>query len=248
MRERVTAAALALALLGYSNGLAIRALRRGAVADAAYVRSNGPFLVVLVGALAAVRGVGPDGLLREAGVQRAGGGRSLVGGPLVGGLLATPALLFFARPVVLRQPLVYDPIAGLSRGALRRRIWLELPLTVALFEEIAFRGLLDQAWRRAGWPQPGLATSLAFAGWHWAVSVDTMRRTNIAAQATRVPRVLRRHANAVGVGGGLLATAVVGLALTALRRWCGGNLLGPVLAHWIADALLVLALHRRREP
>ncbi len=248
MRERIEAAALAAALVGYSNGLAIRAMRRGAVADESYTRSNGPFLAVLIAALAVVRGVGPGRLLHEAGLQRAGWQRSLVAGPLLGALLATPALIFFARPLVLEQPLEYDPIADLSPRAFRRRIWLELPLTVALFEEIVFRGLLDTAWRRARRPQPALATSLTFAAWHWAVSVDTMRRTNIAAQATRVPLLLRRHANALSVGGGMMATGVVGLALSALRRWCGGNLLGPVLAHWIADALLVAALRRKREP
>jgi membrane protease YdiL (CAAX protease family) len=244
---RIEALALAAALIGYSNGLALWTMRQGRAADEGYRGGNLPFLALLVGAVAAWRGVGPRVVLREAGMRRPGG-RDLLGGLLLGGLLALPGMIFFARPVVLREPLHYDPIAGMSAGAFRRRIWLELPLLVALFEELAFRGLLHEAWRRAGWARgAGAATTATFAAWHWAVTVDTMRRTNIAAEVTRVPRLLRRHANAVGVAGGLAATAVAGGAFTALRAGTGGRMAGPILAHWIADALLVAALHRQNS-
>ena len=53
-------------------------------------------------------------------------------------------------------------------------------------------------------------------------------------------------ATVAGVAGGLLSTAVAGVAFSALRAWTGGRLIGPILAHWTADALLVAALYRQK--
>jgi membrane protease YdiL (CAAX protease family) len=244
---RRDAVALTVAALAYSNGLAILAMRRGRIADQAYRWTNPVFLLVLLGTLARARGTGVRDLLREAGVQRAGWPLALGGGLVLGGVLAAPALIFFARPLVLNSPLEYGPIRGLSRRAFWVRVLIELPVGVAVFEELLFRGLLWEAWARAASePVAWTASSAAFAGWHCAVGVDTMRRTNIGAAATPLPRPLRRHANTLGVLGGMISTGVAGLLLGWLRIRARGNLLGPALAHWIADALLVAALRRGR--
>jgi membrane protease YdiL (CAAX protease family) len=244
---RREAVILTLVALGYSNGLAILAMRRNRVADQAYRWTNPVFLVALLITLARVRRTSVPRLLREAGVQRAGWPVALGGGLVLGGVLAAPALVFFARPLVLDSPLEYGPIGGLSRRAFWLRVLIELPLGVALFEELLFRGLLWEAWARAAsQPVAWAASSAVFAWWHCAVGVDTMRRTNIGVAATRLPRPLRRHANMLGVLGGMLSTGVAGMLLGWLRTRGRGNLLGPALAHWIADALIVAALRRGR--
>ena len=244
---RREAVILTVVALGYSNGLAILAMRRGRIADQAYRWTNPVFLLALLVTLARVRRTSVRRLLRESGVQRAGWPVALGGGVLLGGVLAAPALVFFARPLVLDAPLEYGPIGDLSRRAFWVRVLVELPVGVALFEELLFRGLLWAAWAHATSPPVAWgASSAAFAGWHCAVGVDTMRRTNIGAAATRLPRPLRRHANTLGVLGGMLSPGVAGFLLGWLRTRGRGNLLGPALAHWIADALIVAALRRRR--
>jgi membrane protease YdiL (CAAX protease family) len=242
---RREAVVLTLVALAYSNGLAILAMRRGRLADQAYRWTNPVFLAVLLVALPRARRTSVRALLREAGVQRAGWPVAVGGGVILGGVLAAPALVFFARPLVLDSPLEYAPIRGLSRRAFWLRVLVELPVGVALFEEVLFRGLLWEAWARAASePVAWVASSAVFAGWHCAVGVDTMRRTNIAAAATPLPRPLRRHAHTLGVLGGMLSTGVAGVLLGGLRIRARGNLLGPALAHWIADALIVAALRR----
>ncbi|HUS15094.1 MAG TPA: CPBP family intramembrane glutamic endopeptidase [Chloroflexia bacterium] len=244
---RREAVALTVAVLVYSNGLAVRAMRRGSVADQAYSRTNPLFLLTVLCVLARMRRVPVVAVLRQAGLQREGLAAAFLGGTLTGLVLALPPLLFFLRPVVLNAPLEYAPIAHLTPAALRRRVWIELPLAVALFEELVFRGLLFESWRRAAGSRAGhVATALAFAGWHGMVGVDTMRRTNLGEAADpRLPAMVRRHANLLGVLGGVAATGAAGAIFGGLRDRCRGNLLGPVLAHWITDAVMVLVLHRR---
>jgi membrane protease YdiL (CAAX protease family) len=245
-RPRRRACALTLALLAYSNGLAVLAMRRGTSADLAFQWTNPPFLLLILLALMRARGEGLRATLRRAGYQRASAARALAGGAAVGALLAGPPLLFFARPLILDGPLEYDPIGSLTPRAFRRRVLLELSLGVALFEETVFRGLLFDAWREVAPARVAHGiTAATFAGWHLGVSVDTMRRTNIAASATRLPAPVRARANGLAALGGMLSTAVAGLLFGATRAWGRGNIAGPALAHWIVDALMVVAIYRR---
>ena len=243
------AAGLTLVLLAYSNGSAWWAMRRGDDPAVIY-RWGTPLLtaMLLLGTLLFGR-VRPGRLLRAVGLQGAGSGRALVGGLAAGAALAGPPLLFFARPMVLDTPLEYGAITDLSPAAFRRHIFRDLALGVALNEELLFRGLLQAAWTRAAGPRGALVlSSLAFGGWHLTVTLDTLRNTNIAAAATPLPAVLRPHAHTLGVIGGVLATAIAGGIFSGLRTWARGNLLAPILAHWLVDALMVVALYRRSHP
>src|SRR5690348_3768905 len=112
---RREAVILTVVALGYSNGLAILAMKRCRVAVQAYRWTNQVFQVAFLITLARVRRTSVRRLLREAGVQRAGWSVALGGGLVLGGVLAAPALVFFARPLVLDSPLEYGPIGGLSR-------------------------------------------------------------------------------------------------------------------------------------
>jgi membrane protease YdiL (CAAX protease family) len=239
---------LTLVALVYSNGLAVLAMRRGTAADLAYRWTNPFFLPLLIWAVARARRVPVRAVLRACGVQTAGGPVALAGGLLLGTLLSLPPLIFFARPLVLDAPLEYGRIGDLSRRAFWLRVLFELPVGVALFEELLFRGLLTDSWARAVPPPAAHAASAAaFAGWHFMVGLDTMRHTNIQAAATRVPRFMQTHANAIGVVGGMGATGVAGILLSLLRARGRGNIFGPTLAHWIADSAMVIALHRRAQ-
>ena len=120
LAARREAVILTLAALGYSNGLAILVMRRGRVADQAYRWTNPVFLLAILVTLARVRRTTLRRLLRESGVQCAGWPVALGGGLVLGGVLAAPALVFFARPLVLDAPLEYGPIGGLSRRAFWR--------------------------------------------------------------------------------------------------------------------------------
>src|SRR5437868_4555399 len=93
------ALALGAALVGYSNGIALWAERRGSFPDGVF-RVLNPLLVALMLTYAARR---PGGLA-AVGLRRAGLGRSLVGGLGVGLGLAAPALFFFYRPLLLDTP------------------------------------------------------------------------------------------------------------------------------------------------
>src|SRR5437899_1771687 len=116
---------LTLAAVGYSNGLAWIAMRRGRVADAAYRWTNPLFLPLLLWAAARARRRGLGATLHGLGLQRAGWPVALGGGAALGLGLAAPALGFFARPVLLDAPLEYGPIGDLAPGAFRRRVLLE---------------------------------------------------------------------------------------------------------------------------
>jgi len=112
---------------------------------------------------------------------------------------------------------------------------------VAGAEELAFRGFLQGRLRRALPGRPVLAvgiSSLAFALWHVAVNVRTLRATNVVtAGLAPLP---------VALAAGLLAVFAGGVVFGALHGRAGG-LVGPVAAHWLVDAVMLLALSGRRK-
>jgi membrane protease YdiL (CAAX protease family) len=116
---------------------------------------------------------------------------------------------------------------------------------VALLEELAFRGLLFGALRRTVSPWAAIAGSAAaFAAWHFMVTATTAAQTNLG--DARLPRLLKPHVQPLAVVGGMLSTGVAGLAFGALRER-SGNLAGPILAHWLVDGLMTVALWRRGQ-
>ncbi|MGI8589057.1 MAG: CPBP family intramembrane glutamic endopeptidase [Chloroflexia bacterium] len=248
MKPKREAVLLSAALLAYSNGLALIAMRRGRAADAAYRWTNPVLMALLLPALSRARRLPVSAILLDAGLHTRNLPQALGGGLLLGVLLSGPPLIFFARPLVLDEPLEYGRIDRLTPRAFWWRMLVELPFGIAMFEELTFRGLLFSAWSRAASPRTAnLATAATFAAWHFAVSIDTMRHTNIQSAAVRVPKLVQRHANALGVGGGMAVTAVGGLLFSGLRLRVGGSVFAPALAHLIVDASMVAALHRRGQ-
>jgi membrane protease YdiL (CAAX protease family) len=161
----------------------------------------------------------------------------LAWGALVGFLMAVPPLLtFLLLAVTAGTPLHVAEVRGASRDALLVRLLVYTPVLVALVEEVAFRGFLLGRLRRAlpGRPWPALALSaLAFALWHVTVNLLTLGETNVASAGLASPLV--------AVAAGLLSVFVAGLVFGALHLYTGG-LAAPVTAHWLVDALMLLAL------
>jgi membrane protease YdiL (CAAX protease family) len=230
------------ALLAYSNGLALWCIRRGRFPERLFQRLN-PALIAAMLAYSAARYNGSGGLA-AVGLHHRDWLKAIAGGACVGLALAVPPLLFFYRPILLDTPMEYGPIARLTRRQLLREVLVGVPIGIALLEELAFRGLLYSALRRcllARWAIAG--TSAAFAGWHLTVTATSAAQTNIAT-AARLPAPLRPFTMPIAVAGGMLSTGLAGAAFGLLRERTG-SLLGPIIAHWVVDGLMMATLWLR---
>lgn len=239
--DLLEALALTTSLLAYSNGVAIYSQRRGEFPEKFFLRLN-PFLLALMLVYAGRTAVGFRGI----GLRREGLGRALAGGLGLGLALSLLPLIFFYRPILLDTPLEYGPISKLSRRGLLIEVSLRLLINVAVLEEFAFRGLLYSVLRRKLSPALAVtANAAAFAGWHFAVTTTSAAQSNLA-DAARLPRLLRPYLQPLAVLGGMLSTGIAG-ATFALLRERTGNLVGPIVAHWVVDGLMVVALWRQRN-
>ena len=159
-------------------------------------------------------------------------GDSLKWGLGLGLALVAPAFLALALPeeaVTLEDPRVGPDV---SYADLAFRTLVRIPLGTALFEEVAFRGVLYGVWaRQAGIRWAFVGSALAFALWHVRPTFELMEGIDVLSN----PFLL-----ALGVLGGVLATVLAGLFFNWLRLKTGG-IYGPVLTHWLVNALGALA-------
>jgi membrane protease YdiL (CAAX protease family) len=225
----------AFVLAGYGNGFS-------ALAPAAPARWRG---AVAVG--------GPLGLLALAvgwhrwgdrrplaalGLHRQDWRNGVVCGSVAGAALAVPPVLWLKWP--RSAPVHVAEVDAETPRTLLVRVLVTTPVLVALVEEVAFRGLLQGKLQRAMPDRPAavlVLSNLAFAAWHVTVNLRTLRATNVlSAGLASLPRAL---------AAGLLAVFAGGVVFGALRRGTGA-LVAPVLAHWLVDALLLMALYRWR--
>ncbi|HZS01704.1 MAG TPA: CPBP family intramembrane glutamic endopeptidase [Chloroflexota bacterium] len=229
-REQLTTAALVAGMLVYANGDAWLATRREQELSATNQFAHLGALAGTV-AWAAAERLSPAAL----GLGSRGLGRGLLWGTLVGLLGAVPIRLFFAFPLVSRQAVTQPEFAGLSAPRLFWLIATRFLIGSALFEEVAFRGLLHAKLLRLLRPGPALlVNSGVFAAWHLVIAWHNLRRSNL-------PRalfpILYLGALAALFGGGLLF---------GLVRQGSGHLAGSVIAHWLMVASIVLAVARPR--
>lgn len=239
-RRLVEPLTLGAIFMGYSNGLSLWAQRRGQYPEGHFQRWN-PIITALMVLYAAIRPGGLDAI----GLRRQGIGKSLLGGAGLGLALSIPPLFFFYKPILLDTPMEYGPITRLTRRQLLKNVLVEVPIGIALLEELAFRGLMYAAIRRtfsAKWAIVGSA--IGFAGWHLTVTATSAAQTNIST-AARLPTFLRPFIQPIAVIGGMLTTGIAGMTFGYLRHRTG-NLAGPILAHWIVDSLMIAALWWRR--
>lgn len=191
--------------------------------------NGGPLYAVLAAVLyanawrdrARLRAAAPD---LDAGMVA----RRLGAAAVVGLALSGPGVAAFRLPFV-QQRLDYAPIERMSRGALARRLFFEIPLMTALSEELLFRGSLFPQWKAS------LAATLArnaavFTAWHLIVTLRTVAETGFG----------RRPLGFAGAyAGSLLSVYAGGVALGAVRVRTG-SILCAAVTHWIADAALTL--------
>ena len=163
--------------------------------------------------------------------------RQLALGAAAGLALAALPSIWFRLP---GRAAVRTSELALSLPRFLFRVFVVTPLLVAIAEEAAFRGFLQERLHRAFPRRPALATllsSLSFAAWHVTVNVRTLRQTNvIGSGAASLPLAL---------AGGLGAVFAGGLVFGELYRRTR-NILAPVVAHWVVDAVMLCALYEWR--
>ena len=229
-RERATTAALVALLLGYANADAWLATRR----EQELAASN---QFAHLGALGAtIAWAGLDGLTaRDLGLARHRLGRGLLWGGLVGLAGSVPIRVFFAFPLVSQRAVTQPQFDGMTWPRILWIVSTRFLLGSAIFEEIAFRGLLQAKLLRLLRPRPALlVNSGLFAAWHLVITWHNLKRSNLP---SRLFPLLYGGALAALFGGGLLF---------GLVRQGAGHLAGAVLAHWLMVANIVFAVARPR--
>jgi len=138
-------------------------------------------------------------------------------------IAAVPA----TRPV-LRD----DRIAGLTGREVAYQALVRIPLGTVLWEETAFRGVLQAALGRVLPAGAAIAvTNGVFGIWHIGPTAAALRINGLAGGRGKM---------LVGVGAGVAATAAGGVLLSWLRTR-SGSLAAPILLHVATNSLGALA-------
>lgn len=204
---------LAVALLVYS------AVTDLAFGDGGYVTRN---LVATVTLLVVARRLGLDsaqlGLGRPDLADGARWGAAAVG--VVVSALVVGALV--ADRVAPVAALLADERAALPAAGVAWAVLVRIPLGTVLFEEVAFRGVLDAVAQRR-WP-PGRATATSaavFGVYHVPPTMVALHLNDVAVGSAEGVATL---------AGAVAVTGVAGLVFSWLRRR-SGSLAAPMLAH-----------------
>ncbi len=131
------------------------------------------------------------------------------------------------------RPAVADRrITGLTWGQVGYQVTVRIPVGTVLWEEIAFRAVLQASLRRIlPGPAAVAVASGVFGLWHIRPTVAALRVNRVAAG---------RRARLAAVIAAVAGTAVAGTALAWLRDR-SGSLAGPVLVHLAANCAAALA-------
>jgi membrane protease YdiL (CAAX protease family) len=148
--------------------------------------------------------------------------------------------------VPVARPLLGDKrIAALDGRAVAYQALIRIPVGTALWEEIAFRGVLQAALRRVMPKTAAIAvTSCVFGVWHVRPTLQGLRANGLAGTRARA---------LAGVTAGVAATTAGGVLFSWLRER-SGSLTAPILLHvatnsgGLVTALAVAAVTRRATP
>ncbi len=151
--------------------------------------------------------------------------RAGLGWGLGGGSLAAAATIALSRTGV--SSYFRDVRAhGHNLGQQAYRAAIRFPIGTALFEEVAFRGVIYGMWSRVG-ARPraaALASAVSFGLWHLIPARQALEGNPLA------KRVEGRHAQTGVVLVGAVATTAAGYVLARLRARAG-SLIAPWLVH-----------------
>jgi membrane protease YdiL (CAAX protease family) len=167
----------------------------------------------------------------DLGLARARVGPGLRCGAAPSGVVAAAWVVLAAVPAS-RPALADQRITGLTWPEVAYQVTVRIPAGTVLWEEVAFRGVLQAALRRV-LPRPAAlaVTSGVFGLWHVRPTVQALRINQMAAS---------RRATAGSVAATVAGTAAAGLLLSWLRER-SGSLAAPVLLHLSANCGAALA-------
>lgn len=163
-------------------------------------------------------------------------------GVRIGITITIPALLvaiLASRIPAIRHRLRDERVVVGSLPAALRRAMIRFPLGTALFEEVAFRGVLPPLLSSGGSERRGdFASAAVFAAWHLLPTHHALAVNQLGGS---------RLARLSGTLLGAMAAGMSGYALSRLRRRTG-SLLAPWLVHGSlnASSYLAVVLSRRR--
>ena len=162
---------------------------------------------------------------------------SALWGIVLGLVLALPPVAIIALvPFVTGESVQAGQINDLSGSEMALRLAFRIPVGTALFEEVAFRGLLYASWLRGtDLRRTVLGTGIVFALWHVVITFKSVAESEVVEAAPLI---------ALGYMGSLLGLFVGGAAF-ALLRWRTGGVAGPFFFHWIVVALMTLTVWLR---
>jgi membrane protease YdiL (CAAX protease family) len=196
---------------------------------ALYVPANLAVAALLLW-LAARGGAGADdlGLLR----------RRMARGLKVGTAVVAVIVIFLVVAATLPgTDDIFDDqrVAGMSVSSVIYHAVLRIPLGTALFEEVAFRGVLYGLGKRLWSPPQAARLSAALFGlWHIA-PVTTVVDANAAVAGNVAP--------GLAMIGLVLSAAVVGLFLTWVRQRAD-SLVAPVVVHAVVNSVALLIAYQ----
>jgi len=175
--------------------------------------------------------------LSQLGLGRANLWPSAAFGIFVAFALATvPVAFIVVAPALTGEPIEYADVNDLSTGELMYRVAVSVPIGTALFEEIAFRGILYAKFQSlTGDRQALFYTSVVFGLWHVVITSRTVVESDVVDNPFLVPPAIL-----VGLAG----TFVGGLVFGWLR-WRTRHVAGPFVVHWLTVAAMSLAVWLR---
>jgi membrane protease YdiL (CAAX protease family) len=148
---------------------------------------------------------------------------------------AAPVVAAFGLAALtpVTRPLLNDQrIAGLDRRQLAYHVLVRIPVGTVVWEEIAFRGVLQAALRRVlAEPAATVVGSAVFGLWHIRPTAEALAVNQLAAgRGRRITAVIAVAAGTAGAG-----------ALLSVLRDRSGSLAAPVLLHLAVNCAAPLA-------
>lgn len=168
--------------------------------------------------------------LAELGLHREKLRWSATWGLATGIAMAVLPMIFFAFPIVLPEAVRAEALTAPDRGLLPIALLIVvLRNGTAIFEEILFRGLIQQRGTRWLGPRRGIALSIGlFVVWHTVITYQGIQQTNLTAAVVPWPLLYL---------GSAAPLAIAGLIFSLLRLRTG-NLVAPTVAHWTVNVLM----------
>jgi membrane protease YdiL (CAAX protease family) len=147
---------------------------------------------------------------------------------------AIPPVAFITlAPLFNGGPVEAPDITERSGASMAFFLLFRQPVGTALFEEVAFRGVLYGVWQRAGGDRGALmATAATFSLWHVVITSRTVIESGVVSSPPAV---------VAGVVVSLAGLFVGGL-IFAYLRWHTRSIAAAVVAHWLIVALMTVAV------